>query len=370
MIGWASRRRGALVTLAALLTGACAVPLGGAPEGGVVTPPVQAQGWRFLTRDHVSLWYHGLSLVLPPADTMALPIYDPEEQQRALEAARRANADPTPIEAIAARMRAEFAGSSAYHQLQFVPLYFDDAASLFTAIRLWQEAQGDPQRAGSQRGAEAVALLSTMFQTERQRRSIIEFAAALEQESRAYYGAYWRTRAEELRPLAEAAHTEWAMLQDSLQPLFRYLEVQSGEALLTPALGPEGRTVTTRTFVRTAVGTPRIGSTGRAAGSEVSFSVLHELMYSLVGEAISEHVAPARVREFGEQVLQTRAAVRAGAMVLERRAPHRVAEYRAYYLRMARRTGTGDTAFRNAYALPLELVSGLNQFIDQALAGI
>lgn len=369
MIRWVRRRRSLLATAALFLTGACAIPLGGTPEDVVLSQPPE-QGWRFATREHVALWYHGLSLVLPAEEGMPLPIYDPEEQQRALAAARRASAGPTPLEAIADRLRTEFAGSSSYQQLQFVPLYFDDAASLFNAIRLWDQAAGDPQRAGSQQGAEAVALLGAMFETARQRRAVVEFAGALEQEGRTYYAAYWSTRAEQLRPLATAARTQWATLQDSLLPLFRYLGVTSGEALLTPALGPEGRTVTTRTFSRIAVGTPPVGSTPNAAAAEVTFSMLHELMYGLVGEAISEHVAPARVREFGEQVLQTRAAVRAGAMVLERRAPNRVAEYRAYYLRMAGRTGTGDTAFRNAYALPLELVSGLGEFIDSALAGI
>jgi hypothetical protein len=362
-------RRSGTLLLAALSLAGCAIPMGGAPEGEVVTP-VSQQGWRFATREHVALWYHGLSMVLPPDDSMALPIYELAEQERALGAARRANAVPTPLQAVAQQLRGEFAGSSAYQQLQFLPLYFDDAQSLFNAIKLWQQAEGNPQRAGSQRGAEAVALLSGMFETARQRRAVAEFAAALEQEASAYYSGYWSTRAEELRPLAEAARREWAVLEDSLRPLFSYLDVQSGEALLTPGLGPEGRTITGRSFVRVAVGTPRIGSTADAAAAEVTFSMLHELMYGLVDEVIREHVAPARVREFGDQVLQTRAAVRAGAMVLERRAPGRLAEYRAYYLRMARRTGTGDTAFRNAFALPLELVSGMNQFIDQALAGI
>jgi hypothetical protein len=370
MIASAWRRRSAHTALAfTLLVAACAVPLGGAPEGPVVSPVAQT-GWRFAAREHLALWYHGLSLVLPPTDSIPLAIYNDAEQKRALGAGRRPGGSATPLEAIASRTRAEFAGSSAYGNLQFLPLYFDDAQSLFTAIRLWNQAEGDPQRAGSQRAAEAVALLSGMFETPRQRRAVAEFAEALEAESRAYYAGYWDTREPELQPLLEAARREWSTLEDSLASLFNYLEVRSGEALLTPALGPEGRTVTARNFVRVAVGTPQVGSTPAAAASEVVFSILHELMYSLVDEPIREHVAPARVREFGEQVLETRAAVRAGAMVLERRAPHKVAEYRAYYLRMSGKGGTGDSAFRNAYALPLELVSGLGEFLDQALAGI
>lgn len=359
-------RRGLSGIAAVLFLGGCALPGSqgaGAPEDAQAPAAQPAGGWQFGASEHVDLWYHGLSFVLPPIDSLPLPIYDRAERDRALAAARGAGVGRTPLEGAADSIAREFAGSSTYERLQFVPLYFENTSALLDAIRVWQQANGNPQAAGSQQGAQAVALLNDMFDTPRLRRWVAEFARVLELERNAYYGAYWRQRESRLRPLADAAARDWAALQPSLAQLLRFLQVSGGEVLLAPSLGGEGRTVHLPSGLRSAIGP---GS----AAEDVVHTLVHELMYSLVGDVVRDNVAPARLRDLGEEPLNSSAAVRAGALVLERLAPARTDGYRRFYLRAAGRAGSGDAAFRAAFPLPPELESALPRAVDQALAGI
>jgi hypothetical protein len=360
-------RRRALSGIAAVLfLAGCALPGSqgaGTPQDSGVRTDQPAGGWQFGAREHVDLWYHGLGFVLPPIDSLPLPIYDRAERDRALAAARSAGVSRTPLELAADSIAREFAGSSTYERLQFVPLYFENTSALFDAIRVWQQAEGNPQAAGSQQGARAVALLNDMFDTPRLRRWVAEFARVLEAERSAYYGAYWRQRESQLRPLADAAARDWATLQPALERLLRFLQLSGGQVLLAPSLGGEGRTVQLSSGLRSAVGP------GTAA-EDVVHALVHELMYSMVGDVVRDNVAPAKLRDLGEEPVTSSAAVRAGVLVLERLEPGRVDGYRRYYLRAAGRTGSGDAAFRAAFPLPPELESALPRAVDQALAGI
>jgi hypothetical protein len=102
---------------------------------------------------------------------------------------------------------------------------------------------------------------------------------------------------------------------------------------------------------------------------------VHEILYPLVGDVIREQVSPARIRELGEARLNSLAAIRGGAILLQRTAPRRVDDYRRFFLEAAGHTAPAnsaglDTAFENAFPLPAEVIRGLEQAIDNALAGI
>lgn len=360
------RRRGPALVAAVLMITACGVPA--AEQVGVIpraeTRPVVAE-WRFETREHLSLWYHALGFVLPGTQGLPVPIYSRGARDAAIAAARRAGINRTPLEQAADSLSAEFAGASRYDQLQFLPLYFDNSEALFNGIALFLQTDGNPQRAGSQQGAEAVALLGNMFTTARQRRWVGEFARVVKQERDAYYLAYWRDRDRALRPLADSASAEWQRLQPSLAPLMQNLQLHGGEVLLIPSLGAEGRTVTSSAVLRAAV-----GAAPGTSSTDVVYEVLHELMYTLVTDAVQQYVAPAALRDLGEDVVTSRAAARAGLLVLERLAPGRAAAYRRFYLRAAGRTGSDAAAFRAAFPLPADLERGLTRTVEEALAGI
>jgi hypothetical protein len=131
-----------------------------------------------------------------------------------------------------------------------------------------------------------------------------------------------------------------------------------------PALRGEGRAESGRGVAVVAVG----GRTGEDERAIVG-RVIHELSYSLAAEAVSDAVAPARIREIGEDVLVARAAVRAGAMVLEEIAPELLDAYTADYIRAA----GGDparTSLIGQFDLPSELVQPLRDAVRLATAGI
>ena len=96
--------------------------------------------------------------------------------------------------------------------------------------------------------------------------------------------------------------------------------------------------------------------------------VIHELAYSIAAEAVRDAVAPARIREIGEDVLVARAAVRAGAMVIERVAPELLAAYTDDYLGAAG-AARGRTLVQQ-FPLPDELVEPLTSAVELATAGI
>ena len=360
------RRRAPARVAAVLLVAGCGVPAAeqvGVIPRGEARPAVTE--WRFDTREHLSLWYHALGFVLPGRDSLPLAIYSQAARSDALAAARRAGINRTPLEQAADSLAAEFGGSSRYDQLQFLPLYFENEAALFNGIALFVQAEGNPQRAGSQQGAQAVALLGNMFTTARQRRWIGEFARVVQQERDAYYRAWWRERDRALRPVVDSAHAEWQRLQPALAPLMQHLQLRGGEVLLVPSLAAEGRTVSSNAMLRAAV-----GAAPGTSGTDVVYEVLHELMYALVADPIQQYVAPAALRDLGEDVVSSRAAARAGLLVLERLAPGHAAGYRRFYLRAAGRPGSDAAAFRAAFPLPADLERGLARAVEEALAGI
>src|SRR5699024_9505244 len=132
-----------------------------------------------------------------------------------------------------------------------------------------------------------------------------------------------------------------------------------------PSLGAEGRTVTADAALRAAV-----GATPGMSSADVAYEVLHELMYMLVADPVQQYMAPAALRDLGEDVATSRAAARAGLRVLARLAPGDAAGYRRFYLRAAGRPGSDAAAFRAAFPLPGDLERGLAQAVEEALAGI
>jgi hypothetical protein len=367
------------ITHLALLASLAACAPAGAPQP---TPPhlLQLREWRFETAEHVALWYHALAHTGSAAvgRQTTLPLHDSVYVARVAAARRAAGVAETALERRAAEFATTFRGSTAYQQLEFVPLYFENTDALLTSLRVWEQVGGDPRRAGSGDAAAAVNLLSSMFPQPAQRRALSEWRELLEEERQVFFASYWNAQQPALRELAAAAAAEWAPLAGPLQPLLAYLRLQGGVAYVVPSLGPEGR------LLPRGGGVPRIAvaAHGSAADGmpnagprEIVFSFLHELLYPLAGDAVSDHVAPARVREIGAAVLELNTAVRAGALALAHAAPDRLDDYYRYYIAAAGQpvpAGATDRerAFGDLFALPPELEAGLARVVEQALAGI
>jgi hypothetical protein len=283
---------------------------------------------------------------------------------------RRQGVYPTPLDQRAAEFARTFRSDEAYGNLQFVPLYFRNADAMFSAIDLWNRAGGDPRRASSAQAAQIIALLSTLFPRPEHRRAVTEWAGLVREEDRIFYRAYWDSQAATLAPRVTAVQQVWDSLAPSLANYLEFVRLRRGELFLVPALGAEGRLVTTELEVpRSAVLSPPAAHPDYAV-----LAFVHELLYPLVGEVIKEHVAPARIREMGAQRLAALSALRGGAMLLERVAPARVDSYRRFYLEASGRTPAPgeslEAAFAAAFPLPPELEAGLRTAVNNALAGI
>src|SRR5690606_27796015 len=192
---------------------------------------------------------------------------------------RAAGVFPTELDERADEFAREFEGEAAYSALHFLPLYFRDAAALFGAIRVWHQAGGDPRRVGGA-AAQAVALLSSLFRTERQRDVVTAWANVLRAEPRVFYHGYRQARQPTLSPLASPRTAAWRPVAASLAGFPRFARLRDGDLLLVPALGPEGRIVTRGVQrPRIAIGTPRAGRPRDAL-----WPFIHELIYPLAAE--------------------------------------------------------------------------------------
>lgn len=344
---------------------------GRAPVEEEPQPPLT--GWRVGTAEHIALWYHALALTLAPverADSFAVPRFAPGYADSATAIKRRRGVEPTPLDERAAEFGRIFQ-QDGYQGLQFVPLYFQNSEALFSGIDLWSQVGGDPRRVGSAAGAQVVAFLTRLFPRAAQRRAVIEWAGLVREEQQRFYTAYWQERGAALQTVVATVQGDWDALAPALSNYLDYMRLQRGEIFLVPALGPEGRMVTRGTAApRVAVLAPPVNR-----HEDAVWSFIHELLYPLVGEVIRDYVAPARLREIGEESLTSRSAVRGGAILLDRAAPERAPRYRRYFLEAAGHqvpSGASELneAFVRAFPLPPELEQGLETAVTQALAGI
>jgi hypothetical protein len=233
-----------------------------------------------------------------------------------------------------------------------------------------------------------VALLSGLFPQPRQRDVIGRWLRVLAEEETAFHGALWQERRATLEAIAVAAAQEWQLLAGELQPLLAYLGLPGGDVFIVPALRDEGR------LLLRGAGRPRMavgvelavpdetrtadngGEGAGDAGRLVVYRFLRALVTPLAGEAAREYLAPARVRQIGEELIVQRAAVRATALVLDAvSAEHGPAFRRAFVGHTGVEAPEGgpsvlEQAFRQAYPLPSELERGLATVMRNALAGI
>jgi hypothetical protein len=341
---------GAVVS--AVVLSAC----GGGDPGPADPTPALTNEWRFTAEHHVALWYHGLALANVGASTAApIPYYRTGYAAEA-QAARRSGTSPLP--ALSSRL----ASANVDAGLQFLPLYFDSWQQMRQAIDVWQQAGGDPARAGDAQTQAIIAFLSQRFSTATQRAAVVEFVNALEQERTAFFDTWWNQT--QPTSLAQEAEALWRSYQPQLRSFLRYSDAEGGHVALTPALRGEGRAESGRGVAVAAIG----GRSGEDARVIVGRAI-HELAYSLAAEAVRDAVAPARIREIGEDVLVARAAVRAGAMIIERTVPDLLPAYRDDYIRAA----GGDPArltLVQQFDLPNELVPALESAVQLATAGI
>ena len=192
---------------------------------------------------------------------------------------------------------------------------------------------------------------------------------SVDDESRKFYHEYWLS---ESRARAGTVARVDSLWQRTWRPAFqRFLnnsQQQNGEVYLSLPLGGEGRTVHfSKVQNAVAVGLPDAQN-----AEAVLYAVAHEVAGSVANTAIEDNTTPADRRAGKTTRFEQSAAVRAGALLLERVLPSAVPGYMRYYLQTAGRSAPSEprAAFASVFAVPDAINDAIARQIDVILGGI
>ncbi|HEU4721948.1 MAG TPA: hypothetical protein VFS59_11345 [Gemmatimonadaceae bacterium] len=343
-------------------------PAGGetSTQGGT-TPLVQAT-WPVRTREHVDLWLHSYALLT--ADSTLVPYFKRGYRDRLLEV-RRQRGVSTQLDASRARLLERIAVQpSLATGPQFLPFYFGSWEQMRQAVDVFIRANGNPRATSDPTLQQYIAILAGSFQSAADREWLRLLVVAVDDESRKFHRDYWT--AETRARAAVVAHVDslWQRSwRPSLQRFLNNTQQQNGEIYLSLPLDGEGRTVNFGK-VQNAVA---VGMPDAIQGSEsVLYTFAHEVAGSVANTAIVDNTTPADRRAGTTARFEQSAAVRAGALLLERTLPSAVPGYMRFYLQSAGRTAPGDprAAFASTFAVPDAVNEAIGRQLEVILGGI
>lgn len=334
-------------------------------QGG--TTPLMQATWPVRTREHVDLWLHAYALLTP--DSNVVP-YFRRGYRDSLIAVRRQRGISTLLDTSRPKLLERIAvNPSLATGPQFLPFYFASWDQMRETAELFVQRNGNP-RGVDQTTMQYFAILSASFQTAADREWLRQFVRAVEDESRRFYHDYWLS---ESRTHAAAVARVDSVWQQSWRPTFqRFLnntQQQNGELYLSLPLDGEGRTVHFGK-VQNAVAVQMPDSPRDA---EVALYVFaHEIAGTVASTAIEDNTTPAERRAGTSSRYEQSAAVRAGALLLEKTMPSAVPGYMRFYLQSAGRAAPTDpkAAFTATFVLPDAINDAIARQLDVILGGI
>jgi hypothetical protein len=358
----------ALTASACASAGGTATPPPGAPAGGAAgtgATPTPAQPWTVGTREHVDLWLHGYAMLLD--DTATVPLF--RRGYREAIRARRAGVT-TRLDAERDRLRARLGANPRLAlEAQFVVFPFDSWEELRGGLAALAQSGGDPRQARDQQGAAILAFLAQAFPTAPDREWARVFGEALEDERARFFHQHWLAEQRARSSVLSAAESQWRATVPRLQPLLNGTRQREGTILLSLPLGGEGRTsATSGRSALVTVGFP--AANGDPA--EATYVAVHELVGTLVGQAVTDNVTPSERRAGVEGRYVSAGQVRGGLMALQRLAPALAPGYARFYLREAGRPAGSDpvAALVAAFPLPQAIADAIRTAVEGAQGGI
>ena len=373
----ASARAGLAVVVPVALAIACAgatpspIPAPNPQTGSSTRPvslPLVETTWPVRTREHLDLWLHSYALLTP--DTTFVPYFRRGYREHINTLRRQRNVSSL-LDANRARLLERIAAQpSLATSGQFLPLYFASFDQMRQMIDLFVRASGNAGASSDPAVHTYFSLLGAAFQTPADREWLRLLAESIDDESRRFYHDYWTA---ELRShAAVVAHTDslWQrQWRPSLQRFLNNTQQQNGELYLSLPLGGEGRTVH---FGKqeNAVAGPMPDANSE---SDVALYVMaHEITGAVASAAITDNTTPADQRAGLTSRYEQAAAVRAGAMLLERTIPTALPGYMRYYLQTTGRTPPTDprAMFASTFALPDAVRDAMARQFEVILGGI
>lgn len=369
--GAGSTARAWIPTAAALCVLGCAPAATGTTAAPVPSTEDQTvssdQPWPIHTREHVDLWLHGYALLQD--DTSRVPLFRRGYRDE-LIVARNALGVTTLLDVNRGDLRERFAQNRTLFHGQFVALYFRSGADLRQAIDYFLRAEGNPQAAPSREVAAIISVLAGYFPAQGDRNWLRVFWESLSDESAKFYHDYWVRETQRRADVLTAVDSLWQRVyRPRLQTYLANTQQGRGSLLLSLPLNGEGRTL-------------NLGATGalvavpfpdqRATAVEAIYVAAHELAIAVTQTAVNDNLTPAEQRAgLGDQYASA-AAVRGGAMLLQRLAPELADGYARYYLRAGNQPvgANVQTSLATAFPLTDAIRAAVMAQLDVVLGGI
>lgn len=363
----------ASLALLAACAGATGAPAPSPAPGGTTSSPGTAQpleqaAWPIRSREHLDLWLHSYALVTQ--DTTLVPYFRRGYKDRISAVRSRRNA-ASQLDANRAQLVARLAAQpSLVTAGQFLPLYFSTWEQMRQMIDLFVRNNGNPGNTNDPAVASYFGVLGSVFGTVADREWLRLFTAAVDDESTRFYHDYWTS---EYRSRATViARTDSLWQRNWRPPLQRFLnntQQQDGELYLSFPLGGEGRTVQFGKL-QNAVAGPMPESVNDV--EQVLYVMAHEIVGAVASTAVADNTTPADRRAGLTSRFEQSAAVRAGALLLEKTMPSAVAGYMRFYLQTTGRTPPTDprALFASTFAIPDAVRDAMVRQFDMILGGI
>lgn len=336
--------------------------------GGAGPTPLVPAAWPVRTSEPVDLWLHAYAMLSP--DTMLVPYFQRGYRDR-MAAIRRDRNVTSQLDANRATLVARLAVNPALATSgQFLPLYFQSWEQMRQMIDYFVRAGGNPNATNDPTTRTYLTILAGAFPSAADREWLRTFTLSVEDERVRFYHDYWteqqRLRASLLSHVDSLWQLQW---RPQLQRFLNNSTQQNGVMLLSLPLGGEGRTI----HFGKAENAVAVDFPDSRDDSEAALYVfVHEVAGSVASAAITDNTTPAEQRSGTTAKYEQSAAVRAGAILLERTRPEAVPGYMRYYLKQAGRTAPTEprSAFVSAFPIPDAVRDAIGRQLDVILGGI
>ena len=336
------------------------------PSGG--SSSSTAIGWPVRTAQYVDLWLHGYAMIAN--DTLKVPLYERGYREAMLNRRRQLNVT-TALDANRQTLLDGMTRSPNIEGGQFAIFSFASWEELVRVSRQFVQNEGSPTTVNDPVTQQLFLSLRTYFRTVADREWLRLFVQSLEEEQSRFYLSYWNAAQNDRAAVRSAAEAAWNnTYKAKFQRYLRNERLTDGTFILSLPLGGEGRSLFSAQQGN-GVATAFPATTADAMVPIYVFA--HEVVGNASARAIEDNLTPAQARDGLAAKLTPIAAVRGGAVLLQRIAPELVEGYQRYYLRHSGEAIPASglaAAFTSTFSLPQGVADGIARQIDLVLAGI
>lgn len=357
-------RRGIAV---ALLSAAACTPAHAQLRGA--TAQVPNGPWPIKVREHVDLWLHGFALVTN--DTAQVPLFR-KGYRDSLVVLRNMAQAASRLDTVAPALQQTLAATPPLVNGQFYALHFTNYASLRISLQQLTQAKGDVRAVRDRDLQQRVALAASYFGTDVMREFAEQLSVGLESESQRFHHANWLDMQRRRGPVLARADSLWRTAWfPRLAGFLRGTGQRNGEIIVSPVVEGEGRTIVTDPAAGPSMVVTLPPSLDRTA--EVLYGIVHEAVGALAAAAVTDNITPRQKRAGAGDRLQSAAAIRAGALVLQRTLPGELDGYARFYLKVLGKpapSGNALAALEAALPLPQDVLDTMAKQLDLYLGGL